>query len=314
MERYRILSGRRQVRFLAAALVCALLTGILVSRCQAWDKIIAVVNNDAITQKDFDDFVNFMRVEMARKNSSGQVEAKIEEMRKDLLDRLIEDRLILQEAKKNGIKIDQNRVKARVDEIRKRYNSERDFQAELAKQGMVTADIEAKIKEQMLMFFIVEQKVRSKIVVAPDEVTDFYQNNKTKFILSEQREIESLSTDKEAVIKDLYAKLQKGRGMEDLAKENSLRVNTFTSRKGELRPDIEAIVFKLQPGQIYAPAKIKDTYYIFRVNSIIPPRQQLLPEVTGEINKYLFDRKMQERLSSWLDEIKKRSYIKIITN
>jgi parvulin-like peptidyl-prolyl isomerase len=240
------------------------------------------------------------------------VEAKISEMRKDLLDRLVEDRLILQEAKKSDIKVDQNRVMARVDEIRKRYDSDRDFQAELAKQGMVTADIETRIREQMLMYYIVEQKVRSKIVVTPEEVTAFYQNNKDKFIMPEQREIESLSTDKEEVIRDLYAKLQKGKGMKELADESGLKVSAFTSRKGELRPDIEEIVFKLQQGQVYAPAKIKDTYYIFKLNNIIPPRPQILSEVTNEIQKYLFDRKMQERLSAWLDEIKKKSYIKII--
>jgi peptidyl-prolyl cis-trans isomerase SurA len=299
---------------LGAFFVCALLTGVFASRCLARDKIVAVVNNEAITEKDLDDFVNFMRVEISRQNSSEQVEAKIREIRKDLMDRLIEDRLILQEAKKSGIKIDQSRVTARVDELRRRYHSDRDFQAELAKQGMVTADIETKIREQMLMFYIVEQKVRSKIMVAPEEITGFYQNNKEKFIMPEQREVESLSTDKENVIKDLYNKLQKGKNIQELATESSLKVNTFVARKGELRPDIEAIVFKLQPGQVYAPAKIKDTYYIFKLSNIIPPRQQLLSEVTGEINKFLFDRKMQERLSAWLDEIKKRSYIKIIPN
>jgi peptidyl-prolyl cis-trans isomerase SurA len=314
MEQYRISCGRRQVQFFGAALVCALMMGSFAPRCLARDKIIAVVNNEAITEKDLDDFVNFMRVEMSRQNSSEQVEAKINEIHKDLLDRLIEDRLILQEAKKSDIKIDQSRVTARVDELRRRYNSDRDFQAELAKQGMVAADIETKIREQMLMFYIVDQKVRSKILVAPEEVTSFYQNNKEKFIMPEQREIESLSTDKEDVIKDLYDKLQKGKNMQELAKESSLTVNTFTARKGELRPEIEAIVFKLQPGQVYAPAKIKETYYIFKVNSILPPRQQLLSEVTSEINKFLFDRKMQERLSAWLDDIKKRSYIKIIAN
>ncbi len=314
MAQYRMWCGRRRLRLLCAAFVCALLTGGFSAYCTASDKIIAVVNNEAITQKDLNDFVNFMRVEMSQERSSEQVEAKIKEIRKDLLDRLIEDKLILQEAKKSGIRIDQNRVKARVDELRKRYDSDRDFQAELAKQGLVAADIETKIREQMLMFFIVDRNIRSKIVIAPEEITSFYQNNKEKFIMPEQREIESLSTDKEAVIKDLYAQLQKGKSMQELADASGLKVHTFTARKGSLRADIEEIVFKLQPGQVYAPANIKETFYIFKVNSVIPPRQQLLAEVTNEINKYLFDRKMQERLNAWLDEIKKRSYIKIIAN
>jgi len=37
----------------------------------------------------------------------------------------------------------------------------------------VQADLENKISEQMLMYNFVEQKVRSKVIVRPDEITSF---------------------------------------------------------------------------------------------------------------------------------------------
>ncbi len=62
----------------------------------AQDKIAAIVNNDIITQKDLDDFLNFMRIQLSQDYSGKELENKIQAMKPDLLDRLIEDRLILQ--------------------------------------------------------------------------------------------------------------------------------------------------------------------------------------------------------------------------
>ena len=42
-------------------------------------------------------------------------------------------------------------------------------------------DIEKKIRDQFLMFNIVDKEVRSKITVKPEEITKFYENNKKIF-------------------------------------------------------------------------------------------------------------------------------------
>jgi len=39
-----------------------------------------------------------------------------------------------------------------------------------------------------------------------------------------------------------------------------------------------------------------------------------LVESQEKIHAYLFDKKVQERLTNWLDELKKQSYIKILEN
>lgn len=281
----------------------------------AQDKIVAIVNNAVITQKDLDDFVNFMRIQLSSQLNSEQLENKIQSMKSDLLNRLIEDRLILQEAKKSNIKIDDNRVKARIDEIKSHFSSDIEFQNALAKHGLVQADIESKIREQLLMYNIIDIRIKSKIIVNPAEVTDFYNKNIDEFKLPEQRQLEAITTEDENLAKEIMNNLKEGHQLQDLVQKYSLSINKLIAMQdGQLRKDVEEVVFRLKPGETSEPIKIEDKYYIFKLNSIIAARHQSLSEVRDKISEFLFNRKMQEELARWLDELKTQSYIKILAD
>jgi parvulin-like peptidyl-prolyl isomerase len=299
--------------FLSLAIVCILVLGAWNFNSYADDKIVAIVNNDVITQKDLNDFINFTRMQLSKEYKDSDLEEKIESMKVDLLDRLIEDRLMLQEAKKNKIKIEENRVKAKINEIKKRYNSDAEFQADLSKQGLVEADIETKIREQLLMYSIIEIEVKDKILIRPDEVTDFYNKNIKEVISGEERELEVITLENEDLAKSFSFGLKSGQKLVDLAARYPITVNKLkVSNKEELRKDIEEAVFKLYIGQVSDPIKIGDKYYVFKLDNIIPSRQQPLSEVQDTICAILFEKKMQEGLTKWLDNLKKQSYIKII--
>lgn len=281
----------------------------------AEDKIVAVVNNDVITQKDLDDFLNFMRMQLSRQYSGKELEAKENSIKSDLLEKLIEDKLILQEARKEKITTDENRIKAKINEIKKRYNSDRAFQDELSKQGLTQADIENKIREQFLMFVIVEQKVRSRVSVKPEEVTDFYEKNKNEFKSPEGRELEAFALDSEDLAASFAYYLRLGKTPEELATRYPFSVNKLNVQQGEdLKKEIEETVFKLGISEVSEPVKMDDKYYIFRLENIIPAKQYSLREAQNKIQSFLFETKMQEGLVKWLDELKKQSYINIKQN
>jgi parvulin-like peptidyl-prolyl isomerase len=256
-----------------------------------------------------------MRVQLSTEYQGEQLESKIQSMKLDLLDKLIEDRLILQEAKKDNIKINPERIKARVSEIKKHYGSDSELQNSLVKQGLVQADLEEKIREQLLMYTVIDIEIRSKIIIKPGEVTDFYQENTGKFILPEQREFESITIDNESLANEVFDNLKSGQNFQEVANKYSLTINKLNCDSGgQLRKDIEEALFKMNIGQISAPVKIENNYYIFKLNNIITSRHQNLSEVQDEIQAMLFNKKMQEALVKWLDELKGRSYIKILQN
>ncbi|MFA5145287.1 MAG: peptidyl-prolyl cis-trans isomerase [Candidatus Omnitrophota bacterium] len=278
----------------------------------AEDKIIAVVNSDVITQKDLDDFINFMNMQLSRQYSGSELESRLQAVKQDLLNKLIEDRLILQEAKKSGIKIEESRIKARVNEIRRRYPSDREFKDDLIRQGLTQADVESKIKEQSLMYEIVEAMIKDKIVIRPEEVTNFYNSNTKEFAFPEERDIETIALENEDQAKSVSYSLKTGQKLADLAVRYPMTVNDLKVRQGEFRKEIESAVFKMNILEISNPVKIDNKYYIFKLNNIVPPKQQTLSEAQAGIHAFLFDKQMQERLAKWLDELRKKSYIKVL--
>ena len=165
------------------------------------------------------------------------------------------------------------------------------------------------------MYTVIDIEIRSKIIIKPGEVTDFYQENTGKFILPEQREFESITIDNESLANEVFDNLKSGQNFQEVANKYSLTINKLNCDSGgQLRKDIEETLFKMNIGQISAPVKIENNYYIFKLNNIITSRHQNLSEVQDEIQAMLFNKKMQEALVKWLDELKGRSYIKILQN
>jgi parvulin-like peptidyl-prolyl isomerase len=281
----------------------------------AQDMMVAVVNNEVITQKDLNDFLNFMRMQYSRQLSGKELEEKVNSTKQDLLQRLIEDRIMLQQAKTDKITIEPARIKAKLNEIKKRYSRESDFERDLAKQGLVQADLENKIREQMLTFNVVERNVRNKVVIRPEEITDFYNQNKDKFIKPEERVLTVIILQDESSAKSLTYYLRLGEKLESLAGRYVFTFDTLSVSQGQdLRREIEGAVFKLGISEVSDPVNIDGQYYIFILDEIIESRQMKLTESQDKIQAYLFDKKLQERLTSWLNELKKQSYIKILDN
>ncbi len=221
----------------------------------------------------------------------------------------------MQEAKNNNIAVDESRDKARINEIKKHYMTDQEFQNDLSKQGMSQADIEKKIREQFLMYNIIDQKIKSKILVRPDEVTSFYNDNKKEFIAPEQKQLDAITLENLDQAISFSYNLKRGDRMEDLAMRYPVTINKLNySEGGELRKEIENTVKNLGIGEVSDPVKLDDKYCVFRLNATIPSKQLSLTEAQERIHEFLFNSKMQEELAKWLDELKSKSYIKISQN
>jgi parvulin-like peptidyl-prolyl isomerase len=283
--------------------------------CLAEDKIVAIVNNDIITKKDLSDFINFMRMQLSRQYSGKELEKQVAAAKPDLVNKLIEDRLILQEAKTSGLKVDESRVKAKMSEIKKHYGSDMDFQKDIARQGLVQADIENKFRDQFLMYSIVEAKVRSRVVVKPDEVTAYYNGHIDDMVTPEVRLVTVISLENQDQAETFSYSLKAGLKLDDLVARYPVTVNKLEVGRGEAyRSDIENIVFKLGVGEVSDPLKLDGQYYVFRVDDMVAPRRLTLTEAQDKIQEYLTDMKLEKELDKWLDELKKKSYIKVIQN
>lgn len=299
------------LKFLFIAFACVIfLASTRIALAQ--NKIIAVVNNEIITQKDLDDFVNFTYIQLSARYKDDELEDKFEELLPDLLNKLVEDRLILQEARVEDIFVDEARIKGRIAQIKSRYASDAEFQNALAAQGLTQADIESKIRDQQLIYNIIDLKIRSKILVSPKEVTEFYEQNSKDFLQPPTRRVIALILEKKGLINDVITSIESGLDFKNIASLYSIGLQDLgLVRKGQLLKEIEEAVFNLKAHGISNPVKLNDSYYIFKVEEILPVSKYDLHEVQDAIYNHLFELKMQERLTQWLDSLKEKSYVEI---
>jgi parvulin-like peptidyl-prolyl isomerase len=281
----------------------------------AEDGLVAIVNNDAITQKDLNDFINFMRVQLSAQYSEQEVKQRMDQMLPDLILRLIEDRLILQAAYKENIDISPAFIKARIEQIKNNYASETDFQNALMARGLTPSDIELKMKEQLLMAEVIERKIKSKIVVKPQEVTDYYHEHIEEFNKPEQRLVRILTIKNKRIIKQIQQSIAEYEDLDSIAKDYSLEITDLDwVIAKQLKPEIADIVFSLGVNSLKAHIMSTKELYIFEVKGIKPPMKMSLFEIQDEINRFLFETKMQKALTDWLEELKSKAYITIKGN
>lgn len=95
-----------------------------------------------------------------------------------ILDNLVGESLILQEAKRQGVKISQAEVNAKVEEVRGQLKEQgNDLEALLEAQGQTLKSFEKQVKNQL----IIEELVGKDIAVTEEEIEAYFNENQDFF-------------------------------------------------------------------------------------------------------------------------------------
>ena len=283
------------------------------------DSIIAVVNDDLVTLKDLKDYFHSIYIQLKMEGKTDQeIDRIISDFKTEGIEKLIEDKLILSKANEVGIQINEDTIDERLKMIKSRYPSEQEFIDSLILGGATVTDLRNKIRDQLKMKGIVELKVKSKISINPQEVTDFYNANLEKFYQPEGRDLDSiyLSTrDDAAKAKQKAAKalalLEEGKPFEEIAKEYSETPSVGIVTKGQFLSSIEETVFKLDEGELSPIIEVDGGIFIFKIKSKVPMKLVSLEEAKNKVKDMLFHSKFKNNFKNWIEDIKRDAFIEI---
>src|SRR3989338_3456135 len=243
---------------------CLLWAGV--SDVSAVDRIIAVVNQDTITQSEADVYLSIISLQLGQQYKGIELDERMKEEKEQLISKMVEDKIILQEAKRKGYQARLERVKERIAQMKSVFASETDFENSLKQKGLTVKDMEDKVADQMIMREVVEREVRDKIVVSPDEVTKFYEKNKSElFNLTETRTVETLYSENEAMLANLSEAVKKGMDFQEAAKLHKSAYARDTISKEQIRPELQEGFSGLNALEISDPVKAGNGYYIFKI-------------------------------------------------
>jgi peptidyl-prolyl cis-trans isomerase SurA len=291
------------------------------------DRVVAVVNNDAITLSELQETIVAYRAENRQGRAGTQSD---EELAKQFLPRLIDSRLQLQEADREKITVEDQEVTEEINERIKIYNTKsvEEFEKLLKEQGISMDAVRKRIREALRVQKIIRRKVALRVSVTDTEIVEYLEENRPRLetgLSYHARHILVLpegSTDvawESARIKAemLRAQVVDNGDFVGVAKQHSQDASAKeggdlgTLKRGELAQDIETEILKLEPGQLSAPYRSGLGYHVFQLESKESLEGAGLFRVKQQIREILFRQKYEARLEAWLKEIKQRAIIEV---
>lgn len=309
-------------------IVCAVILASFINAhaAEVVNRVIAVVNDEVITQQDKDQLLGVLYAQYSQIYTGDELLQKMEEAKKDILRQMIEDKLVLSRAKALGIKVMDEEVNNKLEYVKQGFPSEEEFYKTLQTQGVTVANLKDRYRDQLMMKKVVDLEVKSRVSVLPSEISEYYEKHRDEFKQEEKYKVKNIlikASDEvsfelaKVEIDNIYNKLKQDANFDELAKEFSKGPGADKGgdlgyvKRGEMLLELEDAIFKLKPGEFSEPVRTKLGYHIFKVEDIQYSGHKSLEEAQRDIHMMLFQKKFKEKLSEWLAELKSKAYISI---
>ena len=243
-----------------------------VSAQDTLDYVVAVIGKDIILNSELKLQMEFYLAQTGQKVSSAQ---ELDKLKKELLEQMIGDRLLLIQAQKDTLlkvsdkEVDQA-LETQLSKIKSQFPSEEAFQRELKAEGLSEAELRrtyrGQLQEQLLRDKLISSRL-SKVTISSREVKEFYEQNHDSLpeqpesaklsqiflkIDPSQKTIDSLKGFSQSILE----KAKAGEDFSELARKYSEDPSSKEGgdlgflKKGEILPEFEEKAFSLNPGQI----------------------------------------------------------------
>ena len=298
----------------------------------------AVVNGESITSIEVDTAVAtqiqlwLLEHKNDRSLTQAKVDAKVEEMKKEALNDLIDRKLILAEFKSMGGSIKETYVDTAIDEfITKRFSGDRDkFLAELRKSGMTIRQFRDMQREQITIQALRGQNDGPDTLInTPAEMQAKYEEIKGEYAEDPEIILRMLSipkttadsdeTSQKRLAEDIRRQLQNGADFATMAQTHSADsartdgglVGGGPIGKDFLNEKLTSIAFGL------APRKVSDLiddgpywrlmYVDARQGGAVPSFEKL----KDTVDKLLMQEKRKGYIDRWLEKLRRDAGIRI---
>jgi len=302
----------------AVAVFCLFFWTPLTSHAVLLDKVVAVVNHDAITLSE-------LKEEMIQESIQQSPEGE-----KRALESLIEKKLIETEVQKLGISVSEEEVDEAVQDVmRKHALSDEGLDSNLRAQGLTLKSYREKLRVQIERAKLINKELRHKVTISDEDLRGYYQKRKVLFSRPEEVRLMHIllkfppgsdagkKNALRAKAEDILKQVRSGKDFSRLARVYSEDNVTSSSggdlgfiRRGELQANFERAAFSLKPGQ----ASIVDMSYGYHIIKVVEkrsPRPVPFEEVADQVREALFQEKADTIFRNWVEELKEKSVIEV---
>lgn len=273
----------------------------------------AKVNGDPILVSDYDARVaDAQKVYEAQgmKFNTDQGKQTLTQLKSQLLDRMIEGKLISQEVKNLKLNPEDAKVKEQEAAIKKNMGNETKFQDTLKQQGMT--------EPELRNFLAVYNKETDNVKPVTDaEAKAYFDKNAAQYGQPESVTARHILVKTEAEAKAIIEQLKAGADFVTLAKEKSIEpgakesggnLGTFT--KGKMVPEFEAAAFSQKVGTFSTtPVKTQFGYHIIYVEAHTPAKAADFTQVKAQVAQDALNAAKDTKFQTYFEALRKKAKV-----
>ncbi|MBN4067535.1 peptidylprolyl isomerase [bacterium AH-315-E09] len=261
-----------------AICIVVLLSTSMVIGCAKTEEItendVAIVNGARISLDDFNNNLALVVIDYEKEfgenvleKDDGTGKTLLESVKEQILDKLVMDEILLQEAAKNEITASDEKIEEAFTAFSEFKENDEQFKKSLDEHGVSDEFIKKQIEqdyimEQYMMFFI------EKATVTEEEARKFYDDNPEYFNTEEVKASHILINDEE-LANEIRARIEKGEDFKELAMQYSedpgskeLGGDLGFFGRGRMIPEFEEAAFALEIGEVSEPISSMFGYHI----------------------------------------------------
>jgi peptidyl-prolyl cis-trans isomerase SurA len=282
------------------------------------DKVVAIVNAQAITESDLNRGYQNARQQMKQQGAKMPSAATI---KNEILKQLIDQDLQLQIAKRNNISISTEQLNATIESIAKNNKiSVAVLKQKLAAQSIPYQKFKKNLNDQMLIHTVQHQFVTEKTTASPSEVQDWINHYKSQAQYNAQYHLVDIvvplpssptATQIHQAKKQALNLIKSLKGGADL---NGIKGAEVKQMGWKTTAELPSLFTKqlanLQDGDFSQPLSAGNGIHI--IQRIASKKSAAKLPTPLQAKHFIEQMKFQKAIQKWLEKLRKDSYVKII--
>jgi peptidyl-prolyl cis-trans isomerase C len=312
----------------AALLLIFLLTTAAVGAEIKGDSDVATVNGASISQARLDRELSRQEQQLLMQGLAVE-ESQRPAFRREVLDRLINQELILQESIRLGYTAAPEDLEVQIEAIRGQFPDQESFLQSLAQWSFTEESLKEEIARGLTIQAFIDREINAQISITPDEAGVYYDEHPEQFTREEQirarhilimlEEGADAAAEKDARdrIEEIQQKLQSGEDFSSLAKEFSEGPSAPRGGdlgyfgRGQMVAPFEEAAFALSAGGV---SDIVRTAYGFHLIELVDRQPAGLidfEEVREDLISYLTQERVIADLEDLIGELRSKAEIEV---
>jgi parvulin-like peptidyl-prolyl isomerase len=294
------------------------------------DRIVAVVNQEIITFSEIEKWSRPFQKEIQAEDRLERRE-RIQEVFRKVLDRIIEEKLIEQEAKKSGIKVTSKEIDVAVEEVKQQNKiNQEELEKALATEGLTLEAFKKDLEKRILRTKFVHSAVKVEQRAGEKELIEFFQKNVNQYWVNESyrpahilfliqqeatpEQIRGIRKKSQKVLE----KIKEGADFAKMAIEYSEDTSSRKEggdlgyfKKGELLPTLEREAMKLQVGEVSDLIRTEVGFHILKLLDRKGGEPPPFEEIKEKVQADYYEKELEKAYQQFLGKLKEKSVIEI---